>query len=1402
MRALLVLVAGFLVGAAQAAGIAVPEPLDAWRSWVLKDQEFRACALIAGTDASARENFICAWPGVLGLVADASGVDISQRWNLDADGWIALPGDVEYWPQQVLVDGKPAVVIDRSGPTIWLSAGQHDVRARIEWDERPQTLPVPASIARVTLSVDGKIVAPVQRGGDRLTLGRGTSTAVEADSVELRVFRKFSDGIPGELTTQIRVVASGQAREETFGPALPAGFVPLALDSESWPARLDEQGLLHVQVQPGVDTLTLTARAATPLDKLVARIPENWARQEIWSYESLPRLRVTSVSGAVQVDPRQADVPEEWAALPAYALDDGATLDIEQRSRGGADDEANRLTLQREAWLDFSGDGWFARDRIGGLMQSGWRFDVAPPFSLQRAETTSDGAVEPMLVTRGADANLSGVEWRTPQVDLRAGVRVDRGVGSLPVTGWQQVFDQVTTTVHLPYGYKLIAAPGSDRANGSWLSSWTLLDVFVAAIVVLLAARLLGWIGGVVAALYLVLGYQEYGAPLWTLLGVLALVLIARALPTGKLARTAGWLRWAAIVLLVIAALPFAAKQVRLALYPQLEGGAISSANMNDFVPLEMAGSAQDAPVPMSSPSPASPAPSAMPQEPQANYSQVWKHKGSRSSDNVDNEQLKSVTVTGARIRNVDQIRKYSENTVVQTGAGEPGWRLGNSYTLNWSGPVLPAQDVDLVVARPWLVRALRIMLVALLGWLLWRVLRVSSQPLAPSAPSAAGQGKGKSNGSDGGATALSGVLLATAMLGAQPQAHAQTLPGEDLLGELRSRLTEAPRCVPNCASIAHAQVSANGDEIRIVLEVHAAERIALPLPADEAGAVLRSVLVDGAVNDALVRSLNKPWMALSRGVHRVEMIFGTAADKIDFAFAMPPRRLTFTGSNWQVSGIAEHRLLTEALTLVRARESADTRPVAGAQQFPSYVRVVRNLHLDLDWSVTSNAQRLAPLDGGFTVSLPILAGERVSTPGLRVRDGKLTLALPDGDDSASWSGTLEQADTLVLTAPPLGDHAEVWRVLVSPTWHVDFTGVPETGTGPDDALDDYRNFEFHPLPGETLTLKISKPSPIDGATRAIDKVDLTSEFGQRASTHTLRFDVRASQGGEQTVTLPTTVEVIGVTRAGQSMPTRALDGKLSLPLQPGTQAIEIRFRDNTPISFNAGTPDIQLGLPAANIDLRIHLPRDRWLLAASGPPVGPAVLFWGELLVMIVLAWLLARWRNTPLRFHHWLLLGLGFSTFSWFALAFVVVWLFVLDLRARQAPLINWQFNLMQIGIVLLTVIALCCLVLSIHNGLLGEPDMVVSGSDSFARNLHWFADRSSDTLPSASVLSLPLWVYNLVMLAWALWLAWAVVGWLRRGFAAWSTGGFWRAWQAPRAEPAVELSSVAPPPNPGNA
>ncbi len=1434
--------------AVQTAEPSLPQALQGWRGWAMYRQEFRACPLIAGSAGASGEDFLCAWPGLLSLDADGKGARLRQNWRVDVENWIPLPGSHEYWPQEVRVNGEPGVVVDHDGPALHLPPGQYDITAYIPWQERPQTLTVPEAVGLIELRIDGKLVQPLQREGEELTLGRRADAgAATTDNLELQVYRKLHDGIPATLETRLHLHVSGKAREVSLGPVLPEGFAPLVLSS-SWPARLDAENRLQVQVQPGNAVLTLSARANAPLKQVSAYLPASagkegeaaaegaekqkarivWVGQEIWSYEATPSLRSTAVRGsadqghepALPVDPRQSGVPAEWQSLPAFALGNGAALTIEERARGLAADENNRLALRRELWLNFAGDGYFARDNISGSMRHGWRFDVAVPYALERANDTlgGDPADSALLVTYGKESRLTGVEWRSARVGLDAGVRIQNGVAvavsRLPISGWQQTFDSVTTELHLPYGYRLLAAPGADRASGSWIERWTVLHVFFAAFTTLLAWRLLGRGGGIVAAVYLLLAMQEPDAPLWALALACAFALLVRALPAGRLGRVCEGLRLVALAVLILLSIAFIPQQLRSALYPQLEsadGGALS-----------WSGSGTAGYV-------ATPPPAAAPAEPTMSMDDMRELSRSypasppakleaRVRSKIQSESEMPVAVATAPMQSQKNMNRYSQSTVVQTGRGEANWTHGHRYVLSWSGPVLAEQDVALVISPPWLTRGLRVLLVALLGILVWRL----SRQRGATAP--AGGGGAAPAAATTACVGVFGLLLAamtawpgTAMartlavmpppdepVVTQAAAGGTVFPPETLLQEMQRRLGEAPRCTPDCAVFAGAEIRAAGNDIHVALEANAAAYVALPLPTGEDNLTLVEARLDGSAASHLLRREDGVWIALARGVHRIDLHYVVNGASSSLYFPLVPMRARFAGQGWSVEGIDENRLINETLNFTRAAttpgegEGGASAGDAGAtQQFPPYVRVIRRLDLDLDWTSSTQVLRLAPEKGGLTLSVPLLAGEHVTTPGIRVQDMQAIASLGSGDSVTWWSARLDKSETLTLTAPALTDRAEVWQVRVGPSWHVDWSGVPVGASAP--AGDDEQVFEFNPLPGETLTLKLTQPPVADGMVQAVDQVRLKSNLGQRAVVYQLSFTLRASQGGEHSIALPgESFEVLSVSRNNVPLSLRPRDGKLTLPVSPGSQnfVIELRQSDAIPVVFR--NPAFSLGLPAANIDLETVLPEQRWLLAAFGPPVGSVVLFWGELLVALALAGLLARSRfgrscfAGRVRWYHWLLLTLGFSTYSWTALAVVVAWLLIFDWRTRadlgalreRHP---WRFDLMQSALALLVVAALACLVSVIPASLMGTPEMHVVGHGGYSSagiRLQGFADLSRDTLPGITVVSLPLWVYRVAMLAWAMWLAVTVIGWLRQSLAAWTQGGYWRPLRRKRA------------------
>jgi hypothetical protein len=110
----------------------------------------------------------------------------------------------------------------------------------------------------------------------------------------------------------------------------------------------------------------------------------------------------------------------------------------------------------------------------------------------------------------------------------------------------------------------------------------------------------------------------------------------------------------------------------------------------------------------------------------------------------------------------------------------------------------------------------------------------------------------------------------------------------------------------------------------------------------------------------------------------------------------------------------------------------------------------------------------------------------------------------------------------------------------------------------------------------------------------------------------------------------------------------------------------------------------------------------------------------------------------------------------------------------------LANWRFNIIQLSLGILTIVALMTLLGAIHQGLLGHPNMHIAGNGSDASYLRWYEDRTAGVLPQVWVLSLSMWIYRIAMLLWALWISFALIRWLRWGWECFSTNGLWKPWR----------------------
>jgi len=161
-----------------------------------------------------------------------------------------------------------------------------------------------------------------------------------------------------------------------------------------------------------------------------------------------------------------------------------------------------------------------------------------------------------------------------------------------------------------------------------------------------------------------------------------------------------------------------------------------------------------------------------------------------------------------------------------------------------------------------------------------------------------------------------------------------------------------------------------------------------------------------------------------------------------------------------------------------------------------------------------------------------------------------------------------------------------------------------------------------------------------------------------------------------------------------------------------------------------------------------------------------------------MIVAFGLAKTGWRPLRIQHWFLLDIGISMSNLAAGLIVAGWLIALGFRKKAAAFEARKFDLMQVGIAVLTIAAVSSLVFAISQGLLGHPDMNIVGNGSSSGLLRWYQDVSENTLPQAWVFSIPMFTYRIAMLAWALWISFWLVGILKWGWQHFTTPNIWKS------------------------
>ena len=250
----------------------------------------------------------------------------------------------------------------------------------------------------------------------------------------------------------------------------------------------------------------------------------------------------------------------------------------------------------------------------------------------------------------------------------------------------------VSGSLHLPPGHRLIAVLGADEAPDSWFERWGLWSVFGIALVVVFVYWMTGLVPAAIAALALLLTYQEMPPLIWLWGNLLAALAIARAAPEGRFRRIAQRLSHrefrgagtgAAALHVDAGALCAVSAARELEARFELRGPARNRC-ADSTAPAAAKMRMTSAPADECQRLPAQPSP-------RANVASFSKALGAtvRGADSFGTASIPQQVV-----------QRYASGTRLQAGPGIPAWHY-NTYLYRWSGPVEAADSVRFLYIGP-----------------------------------------------------------------------------------------------------------------------------------------------------------------------------------------------------------------------------------------------------------------------------------------------------------------------------------------------------------------------------------------------------------------------------------------------------------------------------------------------------------------------------------------------------------------------------------------------------------------------------------------------------------------------------------------------------------------------------
>lgn len=1415
----------------------VPPQLETWHQWVNHDLDHLECAQREGSHQ-------CVWPSKLELTLGDRSAVFKYRISMGQEGLAPILDDERLSIQELSLVGEgdkkePQIVVWRSRRAwVHLPKGEHLLLMTVRWNDELDTIKIPKNLALVNLRDQSGKRTWIERDQEgavwikarKQVSGLTSHADLSGDqNSSTHIFRVWRDEIPLKLETHIQLNISGKPRELTLGSLLPAGALITHLDSP-FEADWVQEGL-RVYVKPGKSTIKLNA--VFPESPTEIKVPQvqgaQVAANEVWVWHRQELLRSARLSGLNEVDPDFTALPKElkggaytWLATP------GDTLTIEELKRGVHRRPSNSLSLDRTLWLDLDGRGFTARDELNGQLKASSRLNVKTRGALGRATLKSQGQSLPLLITKdvhhdkSVEAGEEGVEIRVEELNLKADFRYPDAQERIIALDWSEPMNKLTVKINLPPGWGLFSVQGG-VSDSDWLTSWAMVDIFLLALVAIGVFKLFGLAWSILALVCLILYHKDASLYLEWLSVLVTYFLLSMALKHRLFIKITGMAFFVMCLYFSVFVLTLCKTDIRRAIHPQIPSEALFSHRTSS---MDLSISEEE--------------------ESDYSYIQRKSTPMYRQSKKGGYSKQKEQSNYG-EVDLSRQLQLLDQNAVVQTGSGIPSWQWESHYVNFEAPIEPGRELKLGLMSPMWSRSFLALRAIALLTYLFFFLSCLKSLPWTKNPSEHGGGPTQKKSQVTQNAMLLvmlsvvSTLFLMTKLAAAeevppgevpqenvnvqtqtqtqmefniQQSSHTENMmtragmihpsdqrlissdhgalvtsfPTDELLKQWRQRLLEEDRCEGECIYIGDLKLVIKELQISVEVQVHAERASFFILPGsigDVSWEKIQSAGKDLPLRAERSHNADKSFITVRvpQGISSV-VAKGDLQDieSFELAFKDLPKRLITDLEGWQLE---TQRLgkVTPVLTLTRDRR-VDLKKSSASRELGSRVNVddswfevSRSLNLGPTWQMITQVTRIQS-EEPQELKLPLIAGERVLSSEHEVIEQEVRLSFAEGQNTVGYLSELSQVAELELKAPRGVRWSEKWTLNCGVIWSCEAKGLNPISLGGGSQA----SLSWRPWPGESVNLSVTRPQGVKGAEVTMKKGKYRFEPSGQLAAGQVDLTLVASRGTTRTLTLPKEATHVNLTIDHEEQFDPMKDGLVRLAIKPGLHHYKVSWKMPSVRTFAQHIPPIKIDIESVNFEQEYILGH-RWLIAVSGPEWGPAILFWGKLILALLLSIALSIGSWSPLSRLDWFLLMAGLTQHHASSWLLVFIWFGAFALRRRIASQLlksTFLFNLVQFALASGTIVFLSVMYFITKSNLLSLADMQVTGAGSSMFMLKWYVDRfaNGESSPQVAVYSLPLWFWSAMMLVWALWFASRLYRWLIWAWECINAGGGWRS------------------------